>query len=142
MVEIGQGAGPEEGFDALAFIERYLRSIWETAQSCVDALREWVVDDSKGEMPFVNAGWNGIEEHAKTMARLPSALSDYAFEITRIYGTDDPQVFVVQGVSGRTLRSGEGKYRAEVVMFITLRGQRIAHIRDYANPLDLQVLAT
>jgi ketosteroid isomerase-like protein len=117
----------------LAFLERYLLSMWELAHGGLDALREVETDDVHGAFPWGTAAeFRGIEAHAELMATLPQHFADFSAHVTRLQALPEPGTYVAEGGSQGTLRDGSGRLFNGWVTFLTVRDGKVAAFREYA----------
>ncbi|MDT0302780.1 nuclear transport factor 2 family protein [Streptomonospora wellingtoniae] len=104
----------------------------------------WVdlwADDGVLEFPFAPAGWPRRLEGRAAIADYMSGYGDHIEiqDIPRleIHRTTDPATAVVEMHStGRLVRTG-APFEADYIMVLAVAGGRIAHARDYWNPLML-----
>ncbi|MEV5545664.1 nuclear transport factor 2 family protein [Streptomyces sp. NPDC052309] len=103
---------------------------------------DWVAlwaEDGVMEFPFAPEGWparlEGREAVAAYMRHYPDHIDLHDFPDVRIHRTADPEVIVVEmrGV-GRLVETG-APFDATYIAVVTVREGRIAHYRDYWNPL-------
>ena len=130
-----------DAFDARDFIERYFARMWDLSQGGVEALRQWETEDVRWELPWTEgfAGFNGLDEHARVLGSMTNYLSHYEVRMTSFYATDDPERVIIEAVGGGPTVDGR-EYRNEHVMFMTFRDGKVAHVKEYANPLATREL--
>lgn len=113
-------------------------------QWLVDAPTQWetlIADDIVWDLPYAPSlghplqldGRDAVLRHANWFA---GAVKDFRFFDPVIIATDDPLCAVAR-VRAEGLISATGRaYRQEYVVFLTARDGRIAHLREYFDPVQ------
>ena len=96
-------------------------------------------EDAVMEFPYAPVGQvkqvSGRTELAAYLARLGEVLAIDSISAPRVHRTVDPGVVILEFTgTGRGLRTGK-PYDQTYISVITVRDGRIAHYRDYWNPL-------
>ena len=128
--------GMDDNFDARDFIERYFARMWDLSQEGVEALREWETEDITWELPWSAnfPGFKGLEQHHQVLGGMTNFLTGYSITMSEFHQTEDPNEVIVVADGGGPTKAG-GTYANEHVMFISFRDGKIAHVREYFNPL-------
>jgi len=113
----------------------------------VDDHQQWknlIADDVVWELPYAPslghpgrlAGREAVVRHASWFI---SEVSDFRFDDARISALADPRESIgVVRATGR-IRSTGRAYEQEYVVFLTARDGKIAHLREYFNPVQAAV---
>lgn len=113
-------------------------------QWLVDAPTQWetlIADDIVWDLPYAPSlghplqldSRDAVLRHANWFA---GAVKDFRFFDPVIIATDDPQRAVARvRAEGRISATGRA-YRQEYVVFLTARDGRIAHLREYFDPVQ------
>lgn len=131
----------DDNFDAKDFIERYFASMWNLSQAGVEALGEWETEDITWELPWTEgfSGFQGLEQHEQVLRGMTKFLSHYSITAEELHRTEKPNEVIVIAKGGGPTPEGR-TYTNEHVMFISFRDGKIAHVREYANPLATRAL--
>lgn len=103
--------------------------------------QELITDDIVWDLPYAPSlghplqldGRDAVRQHVNWFV---GAVKDFRFFDAVIIATDDPQRAVAR-VRAEGLISATGRtYRQEYVVFLTARDGRIAHLREYFDPVQ------
>jgi ketosteroid isomerase-like protein len=84
------------------------------------------------------AGREAIREYSRRVMASPLRLED--FEVAKLYQTQDPEVVITEMRATGTVTTTGRSFTTTSVQIIRIRGGRIVHSRDFADPRILEDL--
>jgi ketosteroid isomerase-like protein len=88
--------------------------------------------------PLRLAGQEAIREYSRRVMDSSLRLED--FEVAKLYQTEDPEVVITEMRATGTVTTTGRSFTTTSVQIIRIRGGRIVHSRDFADPRILEDL--
>jgi ketosteroid isomerase-like protein len=112
-------------------------------QTLVEDHAQWqtlIADDLLWELVYAPAighpaRLSGREEVVRHVTWFLGAVENFRFFDLRVYPSADPEAAVAEVKAEALIKATERTYRQEYVFFLRAKGGKIAHLREYFDPV-------